>query len=117
MTERSGVSVSAQIFDNPFPSTHSSSFSQSTQPAASSKPSHSIDLKQLTYRALMLKGMACRPMELQPFLPSQQATAMPITCDEAREIVRSVVSGSIIDYDDVNTSVNSALQHLALAQV
>ena len=89
---------------------HSSTAAPVQQRASSDYSDH----KRLLYRALMLRGMGCRPAELQSFPSGQQSAMQPETCEKAREIVRQVISGSAIDSV---SSIDRALQHLALQQV
>ncbi len=118
----SGVSLATHIFDNSF-STARSSVSPKMQPQASSnhtKPSPDpADLKRLTYRTLMLRGMACRPVDVNASLPFHQSNMAQasISCEKAREIVGNLVSGSAIGSADFSCALDRGLQHLALHQV
>jgi hypothetical protein len=117
--KHSGVSLATHIFDNSFSSARSS-ISHKMQPQASSKPSpDQTDLKRLTYRTLMLKGMSCRPVDVNAFLPFQQSNMAQssISCEKAREFVANLAAGSEIASADFSSALDRGLQHLALHQV
>ncbi len=108
----SGVSLATQIFDNPF--RHARAHSSTAAPVQHRASSDFTDPKRLLYRALMLRGMGCRPAESLSFPPCQQSALQPEICEKAREIVLQVISGSSIDSV---SSIDRTLQHLALEQV
>ncbi len=107
-----GVSLATQIIDNPFG--HARAHSSTAAPVQHNASSDFTDPKRLLYRALMLRGMGCRPAESQSYPPCQQSAMQPEICEKAREIVRQVISGSSIDSV---SSIDRTLQRLALEQV
>jgi hypothetical protein len=109
-----GASLATQIIDNPLRDTQLSSTLATGTPLSSS--SHS-DPKRTMYRALMLRGMACRPAELQPATTFEHDASPPISCDEARKILQDLILGSAIDPEYVSSAIDGPLQSLALAQV
>jgi hypothetical protein len=107
-----GVSVATQILDNalPFPS------SAQMPPQAVSPPADA-DLKRLTYRALMLRGMACRQVESKPPSENQRDGPRAMPCETSRQMLRDVMSGRISDAVAFEAAVDRSLQQLALSQV
>lgn len=69
------------------------------------------------YRALMLRGMACRPVESKLFSEFERSVSLPENCEKARETLRALISGSAIAPDHVYKAIDQPLQNLALAQV
>jgi hypothetical protein len=111
-TRPTGVSVATQILDNalPFPSS-----AQKPPPAVS--PPADADLKRLTYRALMLRGMACHQVESKPPSENQRDSPRATPCDTSRQMLRDVMSGRISDAVAFEAAVDRSLQQLALSQV
>lgn len=86
-------------------------------PPPTVSPPADADLKRLTYRALMLRGMACGQVESQPPSENQRDGARAMPCETSRQILRDVISGRISDAVAFEAAVDRSLQQLALSQV
>ena len=86
------------------------------QPPTVSPPADA-DLKRLTYRALMLRGMACRQVECQTPSENQRDGARAMPCEASRQTLRDVISGRISDAVAFEAAIDRSLQQLALSQV
>ena len=86
------------------------------QPPTVSPPADA-DLKRLTYRALMLRGMACRQVESQTPSENQRDGVRAMPCEASRQTLLDVISGRISDAVAFEAAIDLSLQQLALSQV
>jgi hypothetical protein len=104
-----GVTIVARKFhDSP---------SSAAQPLTPTVSVAEADLKRLTYRALMLRGMACSPVESQSFSENRRDVPTSIPCETSHQILRDLICGRINDTAAFEAAVDRSLQQLALSQV